>query len=42
MIDFEDQIKLFCGSDISDDTKQFVTFINKLIINSLLTKVTKS
>ena len=42
MIDFEDQNELFGSSDVSDDTKKFVTFINKLIINGLLTKVTKS
>ena len=42
MIDFEDQNKLFCSSEVSDVTKKFVTFINKLIINGLSTKVTKS
>ena len=42
MIDFEDQNKLFCSSDVSDDTKKFVTPFNELIFSGLSAKVTKS
>ena len=41
-IGFEDQNKLFCSSDVSDDTKKFVTSFNELIFSGLSAKVTKS
>ena len=36
---FADQNNLFCSSDVSDDTKKFVTSTDKLVINGLNSKV---
>ena len=33
---------MFCSSDVSDDTKKFVTSFNELIFSGLSAKVTKS
>ena len=41
-IGFEDQNNLFCSSDVSDDTKKFITSTNQLVINELNPKVTFS
>ena len=39
---FADQNNLFCSSDVSDDTKKFITLLNNLIVNALDAKVTFS
>ena len=39
---FANQNKLFCSSDVSDDTKKFVTLFNELIFSGLSVEVTKS
>ena len=39
---FKNQNKLFCCSDVSDVIKKFITQLNKLIVNGLNPKVTKS
>ena len=41
MIDFENQNKLFCSSDVSDVSKKFIIRFNDLNNKGLNIKVTK-